>query len=212
MKKSRLILIIIFFSTIIISGCNPTATTMPPTATPLPPTETPTATPTVTPTATPTATEVYDISDSEFAEKAKDTCNSLLRELKNIYTTIPSNADISEAYRQAAKSLGQLHYTSQSAPLGYQLQNNMTQYAEVLEEYRSSYNRAISEAGITGPGIYRVTTDFTIEIISFSGDTKIIDFNRDLVEKYHTSKDAFLEAATELGLDGCAVNESDLKN
>jgi hypothetical protein len=143
---------------------------------------------------------------------AQETCNALLEELKQIYSTFPNDSEISEAYHQAAKTLGQLHYTSQSAPLGYQLQNNMIQYAEVFQEYRSAYDLAISEAGITGTYIYRVTTDYTIQIISFSGDAKILDFNRDLVEKYHTSRDAFLETASELGLDGCAVNESDLKN
>jgi hypothetical protein len=156
---------------------------------------------------------VYDISDSEFAEKAQNTCNKLLGELKQIYATNPNAKEISVAYRQAAKALGELHYTAQSAPFGYQLRTNMAQYAEVLEEYRSSYDLALSETGITGVYLFRVETDYTIIILDInSGDALTLDIDSELVQKYHTSRDAFLEAASELGLEGCAVKESDLKN
>ena len=226
MKKSRLILIIIFFSTIIISGCNPTATTMPPTATPLPPTPTPlsptatpTAAPTSTQTSTPTATEVPGISDSEFAEKAQDTCNVLLGELKEISNTDPNDPAytkfLSEAYSKAAEALGKLNFTAESAPLGYQLQTSLALYAKVLEEFKSTYEQALAEAGISeSEFLTAIGTDYTINVVEKNSDVGWITLNidKELAKQFYTSKDAFLEAASELNLKGCAPTESDLNN
>jgi len=205
----------------IITGCSTTATPVPPTATLIPPTATPLP-PTVTPlppTVTPTATEKPGISDSEFAEKAQDTCNALLGELKEISNTDPNDPAytklLSEAYSKAADALGKLNFIAESAPLGYQLQSNLALYAKVLEEYKSTYEQALAEAGISGSEfLTAIGSDYTINVVEKNSDVGWITLNIDneLARQFYTSKDAFLEAASELNLKGCAPTESDLKN
>ena len=226
MRKILFTITIIVISLFMIAGCNttetvspPTATPLPPTPTPLPPTATPTAAPTSTPTSTPTATEVPGISDPEFAEKAQDTCNALLGELKEISNTDPNDPAytklLSEAYSKAAEALGKLNFTAESAPLGYQLQTNLALYAKVLEEYKSTYEQALAEAGISGSEfLTAIGTDYTIHVVEKNSDVGWITLNidKELAKHFYTSKDAFLDAASELNLKGCAPTESDLNN
>ena len=161
-------------------------------------------------------TEVPGISDAEFAKKAEDTCNDLMKKLKQIISADQQGDPeiVSAAYRQAADALGELHFTAQSAPLGYQLQTNMAQYAEVSIQYKSALQKAKEEAGWDGIGLMSIDKDYTIHFVEKNSKVGWVQLNIDseLVKQFHTSRDAFLEAATQLGLNGCAPTEADLNN
>jgi len=218
MRKTLFTITIIVISSIMIAGCSstatplpPTATPLPPTATPLPPTATPTATPTKTPTATPTATEVLAISDIEFAEKAQDTCNELLQELRQIARDDPNDIiAASKAWFQAAEALGKLDFTAQSSPLGYQLQTNMAKFAEVLEPFNSAYQQALAEAGINKTEFYVTFEDGSIFVLVPNSGLKQLNIDKELSKQFFYSRDAIIEAATELKLEECAPSKSDL--
>ena len=158
------------------------------------------------------------ISDSEFAEKAQDTCNALLGKLKEISNTDQNDPAypelLSEAYGQAAEALGKLHFTAESAPLWHQLQTNLALYAEVLVVFVSSYEQAKEEASINEIDLTAIGTDYTINVLEKNSDRGWITLNIDnkITKQFYTSKDAFLEAASELNLKGCAPTESDLNN
>ena len=158
---------------------------------------------------------MYDISDIEFAKMAQEACNDLLEKLQEIYATGQERypGKVSGAYGQAAEALGELHFTLQSAPMGYKLQTNMAQYAEVLDEFEFAFRQAVKEAGISGHFIYKIDeSDYTIITLAQSTGSLTLDINSELVKNYYSSEIAFREAASELKLEGCAVKESDLNN
>ena len=214
MRKAIFNLTTIILLTGMIASCSSTSTPLSPTATPLPPTATPTTAPTVTPTTaptvTPTATEVPKISDIEFAEKAQNTCDELKDELDQIIRSSDTNKSesIGEAYRQAAETLGELNFTAQSAPMDYQLQTGLEEYAKVRPEFVSAYQKAIEEAGIDDQGLVVATFDEEgkIYVLESKNNADWIELNIDneFLKKYFSTKEALIEAADNLGLKWCS--------
>jgi hypothetical protein len=213
MRKAIFNLTTIMLLTGMIASCSSTSTPLSPTATPLPPTATPTTAPTLTPTTaptvTPTVTEVPKISDIEFAEKAQNTCDELKDELDQIIGSSDTNKSesISEAYRQAAETLGKLNFTDQSSPMGYKLQNGLKNYAQLRPQFISAYQKAIEESGVEKEGLLVAwDKEGAIFVHEYNSDEDWITLNIDneLVKEYFSIKEALEESADDLGLKWCS--------
>ena len=158
-----------------------------------------------TSTSTPTPTP---ISDEDFAELAKGTCEELkskLTDIKNTRRTFIEEYEMeSEAYQQAADKLVEIEIIDEFAPRATNFRTSLIELAEVYNNFAKALIEGLDKSGLAISKTKFFATTVDGKALVFTDKWIDLDIDTDLVLRIVPIKTTFQEAAKVLGLDACA--------
>jgi len=179
-------LLICFTASLLVSGCGPGQI--------------------LGPTLTPTPAH---LSDEEFADAARDICQTLSEEYASIMETEnlgSQYAGRSEAYNKAASAMAEFDITEQSAPQGTLLRTSLVRLAEAQDVFWPALSVALDKALEPGGSVslFVLKSGEVVIVNSDAGVMETADIDPQLAIEIFNAQTAVRSAAMALGLPECA--------
>jgi hypothetical protein len=154
------------------------------------------------------------LSDEEFAELARPTCQSLKVELGNIDASDLILHQIFEmraaAYTQTAEQMAEINVSEESAPYATVLRATLAELAGVNINFAGALEQALAEADLKSSGKLTLLTTETGRVMVTTGsifEMTTLDIDMALASSLYTLRITINEAASALGLEDCMLEK-----